>query len=183
METWKDVIDFEGLYEVSDMGNIRRSSLIEWRKNKRGFIYKRTLKKRTIKGYSYKGTDHLRVNIYKDGKACQVLVHRLVAIAFVENPLKMECVNHVDGDKFNNKASNLEWCTRSENILHAYKIGLMDWNKGSTHPQSKLTESDIPIIKGLYNHLCCTCEQVGSIYSVTRTAVRKIIDNKSWTHI
>lgn len=74
-----------------------------------------------------------------------ILVHRLVAISFINNPLNNPQVNHIDGNKMNNNVDNLEWVTRSENVKHSYKklgrIGI-SYNKGKTgknNPNSKIT--------------------------------------------
>lgn len=64
------------------------------------------------------------VNLYENKKRSKKLVHRLVAQEFLENPTEKEQVNHIDGNKSNNYLSNLEWVTRSENVKHAYLIGL-----------------------------------------------------------
>jgi hypothetical protein len=66
------------------------------------------------------------VNLKVDGKQHNHLVHRLVAASFVPNPENKKFVNHIDGNKLNNEVSNLEWCTRSENMKHANEIGLAD---------------------------------------------------------
>lgn len=97
-ETWKPIIGYEGLYEVSNYGNIR--SL---------FRYKKVLKPwPTSIGY-------LMVYLSKDNSRKAFLVHRLVASAFLENPDNKPQVNHLDEDRTNNNVSNLEWCTRKEN--------------------------------------------------------------------
>ena len=71
-----------------------------------------------------KHTKYLTVNLYDHGKRKTVDVHRLVAMAFIENVENKKCVNHIDGNKTNNYVKNLEWCTYSENLIHAYKTGL-----------------------------------------------------------
>jgi hypothetical protein len=68
------------------------------------------------------------VRLYRDGGAKNVRVHRLVALAFIDNPGNLPCVNHKDGNKLNPHYSNLEWCTYSENTHHAYRTGLHTWN-------------------------------------------------------
>jgi hypothetical protein len=123
MDEWKAVAEWPQ-YEVSVSGEVRRDGVV-----RKGYL--------TDKGY-------VRVTI--DGKS--KAVHRLVAEAFVANPLSLTEVNHKDGDKTNNAATNLEWCTRSENMRHAYATGLHpgvilrgedspNWRRnGHRHPQS-----------------------------------------------
>ena len=69
------------------------------------------------------------------------VVHRLVAQAFIPNLLNKEQVNHIDGSKTNNKVSNLEWCTRAENQLHAFSLGLQDTPKGDVGNKHKAVHS------------------------------------------
>ena len=107
-EIWKDVVGWEGLYQVSNLGRVRSLlyNKVEIRKqplNNRGYYF---------------------VWIYRKGKATYSLVHRLVAMAFIPNPENKRTVNHKDGDKTNNHVLNLEWNTDGENQLHAYRTGL-----------------------------------------------------------
>lgn len=69
-------------------------------------------------------TDYLFVRITFGSKRIMAYVHRMVAETFIPNPLNKPCVNHIDGNKHNNRVDNLEWSTYSENLLHAYRIGL-----------------------------------------------------------
>lgn len=90
-------------------------------------------------------TEYQIINFMKeDGKKKTYRAHRLVLMAFhpIENMDEME-VNHIDGDKTNNKLENLEWCTSSENQKHAFKIGLQKARKGSASNFAKLSEQDI----------------------------------------
>lgn len=70
------------------------------------------------------GNGYLKITLYKKGKPKQVYIHRLVARQFIKNPDKKKYINHKDGDKKNNNVSNLEYCTHSENMLHAFASGL-----------------------------------------------------------
>lgn len=72
-------------------------------------------------GYAY-------VNLYKDGKKTTKKIHKLVAEAFIKNPNNYSQVNHIDGNKLNNRVNNLEWCSPSYNTFHAYSLGLINLN-------------------------------------------------------
>ena len=112
-EIWKHIKDFEGLYEVSNLGRIK--SLINKRIDKRGWSYKCTPR---ILKQSFTTTGYLKVKLnHKDYK-----VHRLVAFAFLDKVEGKEIINHKDCNKLNNKVENLEWCNHKENAEHAYKM-------------------------------------------------------------
>lgn len=127
-EIWKDIQDFEGLYQVSSIGNVKRILFINNKVTKP--------KERMIRTYTTNG--YKMVDLCKQGKYKRCLVHRLVATAFIDNPLQKQQVNHKDGNKSNNTVDNLEWCTQSENMKHAYKIGLKtSWNKNKKYKHKK----------------------------------------------
>ena len=102
-EIWKDIKESNGLYQISNLGRVRQVKIISPTQRMDGY-YSVTLK----------------VNNKWQSK----LVHRLVADAFIDNILNKKEVNHIDGNKQNNKQSNLEWVTAKENRLHAIKTGL-----------------------------------------------------------
>lgn len=111
METWKPIPEYEGFYEASDLGRIRSLP----RTTTKGGILKQSINTRN--GYCY-------VSLSKDGKQRQCRVHRLIAATFFEVDPDRPQINHINGDKTNNSIENLEWCTQSENMLHAYESGL-----------------------------------------------------------
>ena len=108
-EEWKTITDYEN-YEISSLGNVRNSNT------------GRVLKQMCKGGYLFTG-------LSKNSNGKTTSVHRLVALAFIDNPENKPFVNHIDGNKTNNNTNNLEWLTCSENNLHNYKIGLNNGNK------------------------------------------------------
>ena len=116
-EIWEDVLDYEGLYKISNLGRVK--SL------KRNTTHNRIMKL-CLDRYGY-----LYVGLSKNGKVNYKKVHRLVAQAFIPNLNNKPQVNHIDGNKQNNCVDNLEWCDASYNQLHAVKLGLTHpWMKG-----------------------------------------------------
>lgn len=108
-EKWKDIEGYEGLYQISSMGNIRSFYPHNFRKGDR---------LRTFENGGYR-----RAALYKDGKLCKILVHRLVAKAFIPNPDNKPYINHKDGNRSNNNIENLEWVTSRENVLDGVRRG------------------------------------------------------------
>ena len=109
-ETWKEIPGFEGYYEVSTEGNVRSIDRIincPW-----GKCYTAKGKQKSICAFK---TGYLYVNLYKEHKTYKESVHRLVALAFIPNPEDKAFVDHIDGNRANNKVDNLRWCTRKEN--------------------------------------------------------------------
>ena len=103
MEEWKNVIGYEGLYEVSNKGNVRnvrRNTLLKLSKNYYGYI---------------------QVWLYKNGIRTGFKVHRLVAQAFIPNPDNLPQINHKDEDKLNNCVENLEWCSNEYNVNYGHR--------------------------------------------------------------
>lgn len=117
-EIWKDIENFEGLYQVSNFGRIK-SFPRTGTQTKDIRIKKITL---STKGY-------MRTSLWKNKKSSMKSIHRLVAQAFIPNPNNLPQINHKDGNKTNNNVENLEWVTAKENVAHAYKIGLNKLNK------------------------------------------------------
>lgn len=127
------------------------------------------------------GTDYQIINLSKlDGSKRTFRVHRLVMMAFnpVKNMNELE-VNHIDGNKKNNKLENLEWCTASENQIHAFKTGLNKPRKGEKSNFSKLTEDDVKKVfelreKGLLQ------KEIAEIVGCTKSNISCILRKKSW---
>ena len=112
-------------------------------------------------------------------------VHRLVAEAFIPNPNNLQCVNHIDGNKQNNSVKNLEWCTHSENMIHAYQTGLEQPRCGEQHHAHKLTEDAVKYIKQLYVK---RDKEFGAValakkFNVDRTTIHDIVRGKTWGEV
>lgn len=169
---------FEELYEVDNDGTVYSFGGIVTIMPNGG---RRISKPKTLKPH-FKLDGYCRVILYKDGKPNGKLVHRLVADAFVLNPENKQEVNHIDGNKQNNAASNLEWCTRKENNNHSVSIGLLK-NKGIDYKCCTLTEKDVLQIR-FYNSIGgWTQPMLAKRFNTTRGNICNIVRNKTWKHI
>lgn len=113
-EIWKDVVGFEGLYQVSNFGNVRSVTRFITRSDGKTYLKKRKQLKSFV---TNKGYEYVMLNDFNSKQHLKT-VHRLVAQAFVDNPGNLAVVNHKDENKLNNAATNLEWCTQSYNMTY-----------------------------------------------------------------
>jgi hypothetical protein len=102
IEKWKPIIGYEGIYEISNFGNLK------------------TVKtKKITNGWEHDKYGHKKIRLYKNRKSKDFYLHRVVATAFLPKVIGKNFVNHIDSNPLNNNATNLEWCTQAENMEHA----------------------------------------------------------------
>lgn len=169
-EIWKDVVGFEGLYSVSNMGRVMRSS-----DSRNGHAPKGTVLPQKLRGQNKK---YLYVALCKRGRKYHPTVHRLVAMAFhgVQPPGRP--VNHIDGNRLNNAAGNLEWTTHIENIAHAMRNGLTP--RGDQQSRSKLREAEIPeIMQRIKNQE--TFRSIAADYGVATATISNLKYGTTWS--
>ena len=170
MEEWRTIPEFEGCYEVSNLGKIRRLAYIL-----KGGQHE--------KGYSF-------VNLpNKRGKPVHRYIHRLVAEVFLgDPPSALSIVHHKDGNARNNHVENLEWSTTKRNSQIATKQGKLTGNrrtyrKGSAHPESKLTEEQVILILQSYQPRRGSFIELARKYGVSKSLIEGIIKGQRWKHI
>jgi hypothetical protein len=118
-EVWIDISGYEGLYQVSNLGRVKscEKMIFHFRGGLRKL--KEKIRKPVTDNYGY-----IVIDLYKEGKGKLYKVHRLVGVAFIPNEEDKKFINHKNGIKNDNNVNNLEWCTHSENQIHAFKNGL-----------------------------------------------------------
>ena len=138
VETWKDIPEFRGSYQVSNMGRVRSVDRVVTFKDDSMRKYKGKVLKPSIGNSGYE-----QVRLCNDGGCNTKTVHRLVLEVFKPHVNMNDLqVNHIDGDKLNNHLTNLEWVTARDNILHAHDTGLADY-RGEGNPNVKLSSADV----------------------------------------
>lgn len=161
VENWRDIIDYENLYQGSNFGRVR--SVDRWVKSKSGSV--RLCKGRILKPSTDKN-GYLKVDLWKNNKQKIHLVHRLVAEAFLPNPDNLQEVNHKDENKQNNNVENLEWCDRTYNVNYGTAIEKMIKKKSKPVLQYTLDSQFVREWKsakqaereGGFNSICiCMC--------------------------
>lgn len=122
---WKPIKGYEGLYEVSNIGKVKSLERRVTAKDGRVLpVFEKILRQTKTKATERHPIQRCTVELWNGNKRKRIMVHRLVAEAFVDNPEGKPQVNHKDGDPSNNNVTNLEWATNGENVKHAYANGL-----------------------------------------------------------
>ena len=153
LELWKPIPGFEGLYDISDHGCVRNA------------------RNMNILKLQNSGNGYYKVQLCRNGVVFREWVHRLVAKVFVQNPYNFCVVDHVDGNKKNNHASNLEWVTYKENSKRAYQNGLLPKAPaycGEGHPNHILTERQVCDIRVLYASGLHSQRKLAKQYGMTK---------------
>lgn len=167
-EVWKTIPEWNGIYEASSFGRIRRVK--PYRTTKVGHVMTPCLDKN---GYLY-------VHLKRNGKGCNCKIHRLVASAFLGICQKGKQVNHKNGDKSDSRAENLEYVTPKQNSDHAWRTGL-NKNHGEGNGNSKLTEKQVRAIRRIGRSR--TTVDLAREYGVSNVLIGLIIRKKIWRRV
>lgn len=173
MEIWKDITGYKGIYQISNHGRLRRI----WKKSRRN-----PEGKLKILNCSLSNDGYCKADLWKNKKRKTYRIHRLVSFEFIENPLNKPQVNHIDGNKINNHVDNLEWCTCSENIKHAYKTGLKKFTGkiyGEKNGSSKLTQKQVDQIKELKG--LKKQKEIAKMFNVSPRTISDIYTGRTWS--
>lgn len=172
-EIFKDIPDYEGLYQISNYANVKS---LKVGSGTRGVLEK-------ILKPSKNETGYLNIGLHKNKKQKTFKVHRLLMFAFKPDEyFEGAQVNHIDGNKLNNSLDNLEWCTPKENTQHADSTGLRNI-KGEKHGKSKLTENQVRKIRSNYENKKFNQYELAKIFNIDPSTISDIVNNKRWNHI
>jgi hypothetical protein len=169
-EEWRPAIGFERFYEVSNHGRIRRIG--QGRGARVGHI---------LKDWPHRN-GYRMVTLSVDGQRTALTVHRLVAMAFLGPSFPDSQVNHINGNKADNRSVNLEWVTATENAIHASEtLGVRP--KGEQCPWAKLTAAEVRAIRQSYATGHFTQAALGERYGVAFQTISAIVRHESWRHV
>lgn len=161
-ELWKPLLEYKGI-EVSSVGRIRKAA------NKRR-------KERILTEFPKDKDGYCRCSVQKlDGTWTSQPVHRLVAKTFIDNPDNKESVNHIDGNRTNNRVENLEWVTAKENVIHSFKFGKRKICK-DVPKRTILTDFQISQINKLREMY--TVNQIAKLFNIEYQSLKNIIHKK-----
>lgn len=175
MEVWKDIKVYEGLYQVSNYGRVKRIESIVNYSNGLKCKHKERILKVDKSKINKRGQYYLRVTLSKNNKQKRYQVHQLVAKHFIENTKNKKCINHIDGNPENNIVQNLEWCTYSENEIHSYNT----LNK--INANRKLSKNDVEYIrknyiKGLNQTKKGNRKKLQKMFNVNKTTILNVVN-------
>lgn len=168
LETWRPVVGYEGRYEVSDEGRVRSLNY----RGRKGLV---AIMNPAINAAGYFLTAFGKRHMNK-------MIHVAVAEAFLGKRPDGFHINHKNGIKTDNRLSNLEYCTPSENSSHAHRTGLQKVNKGEQCSYAKLTEKNISEIR-LLRSSGLKQREIASRFNISRQHVGDILLNKKWAHL
>lgn len=180
MEIWKNIEDFEG-FQISNLGRIKRLEYKKWCVPNNSFS---TMKEKILKTSFNNSKSYERIKISLNNRTKIYSIHRLVAITFIPNPNNYPQINHIDGDKSNNKVENLEWCTNNENMKHRYEVlKKFSFPKGESCNFSKLNKEKVieisKLIKDGYKD-----KDIARMYNLKSTSTIIFIrQGITWKHL
>lgn len=175
-EHWRDVPGYEGFYQVSSLGRVKSLARLSLQNHALPERIRRAVRDKD--GYRV-------VNLCRDGQARLHKVHRPVGAAFLGPPGEGAQINHLDGDKANNRAENLEWCSASENIRHAFRTGLKTGRRvssyGETNSHCRLTDAACAEMRRVKRESGCSNAALARRYGVSPSQVGRVINNRQRT--
>lgn len=173
IEEWRDIPDYEGLYQISNHGRFRGMP--------RNDAINRRLPERYIQ--PNKRTDgYYTIHLWRGGKRQQKKMHVLVMLVFVGQRPEGAHINHIDGNPSNNRLDNLEYCSPSDNTLHGFRIGTHVPARGEKHGRSRYTNDMVREMRVLYKGGASSGE-IAKKFNVSRSGVYRVVMYDTWKHL
>jgi len=180
MEIWNNVPGYEELYQVSNLGNVKRLASKVWVEKHKGYF--RTYPEETLKPI-LSPSGYYHVNLYKDKKLKTFRINRIVLMTFDRMPKDGEVSMHLDNNKLNNKLENLKWGTCKDNAQQMHKEGRNNCISGSKNPMAKTNEEEVAKIKILYKYNNLSVSKIAKMYNKKYHFVYDIVKNLKWNHV
>ena len=169
MGRWRDVVGYEGIYQVSDQGRVKRIAAAS------GTFVGKILRLTKAHGYCH-------VGLCLNRKRTTHKAHRLVLDAFVGPEPDLEC-NHKNGIRDDNRLENLEWVTPSENMRHSLDVLGNENARGERQGMSKLTAEQVRTIRVLYASGQYTYQELGKFFAVGKSTIWLVVRRVTWQHV
>ena len=181
-EEWREINGYNGLYLISNLGRVKAISI----RKLRGRFYHTQPEKILKQNNKKSGYLHLMLSMNDHRK--EYSLHRLVATTFIDNPENKPTVNHIDANKKNNCAINLEWNTVKENTNHAFSNGLIPICKGESHYNAKLSADNVLEIRRMYSSEPLPYPKgfqriIAEKFNINSKLVWKVVHRKKWKSI
>lgn len=172
--TWRPVVGYEGLYDVSSCGEVRGTAKLVVGNHLSPYrtIPERAKRVSLLKGYP-------AVTLFRNGNRKLIKVHRLVAEAFIPNDMNLPMINHIDSNKTNNSVNNLEWCDASHNARHKAAAGRCNSPVGERSGTCKLTEEQVIEIRNSKH----TNSSLARQYGISTSQIQRIKTKTRWSHL
>lgn len=164
-EIWKDIPEYEGLYQVSNLGRIK------------------SLRRNKLMSLNTGSIEYYQVKLTKNKVIRSYLLHRLVAITFIPNPSNLKEINHKDSNKLNNYIDNLEWVTSKQNTKHSYDSGRKKPMRGELGPLAKINNAQVVEIRRLIKEGNLTQTKIGQMFGLKPSAISSIKKRQTWKDI
>ena len=178
-DVWEDVLEFESFYQISNFGRLRSKSRIV--ANGQDNKSERLVIGRIIKTQN-NGKGYLQYYVSIHRKRIMRYAHRLVAYYFLPNPNHYTEINHKDGNKSNNNVSNLEWCSKSQNMVHAINTGLKVSQKGEEVARAKLNNESVLQIRKLASEKMLH-KDIAKKFNISIGYIWHLVNKTKWKHI
>lgn len=172
-EEWRIIPETDNLYMASSIGRIKNVEKHFYSEKREKWI----TRKAKVMAQSKRNNGYFQVSITVNEVEKSASVHRLVCLAFNDNPEGKPFVNHIDGNKVNNRSDNLEWSTALENITHAWESGLINVLRGDVHPNIKINS----VKAGEMIEYCsqgATRAELAAMFGVSTRTVKRVLNDK-----